>query len=281
MKILLTGADGFTGFHFIKKCQDLNINVISLKSNLLNLSDLKNETKYLNIDCVVHLAGISFVAHKDEGIFNSVNVLGTKNLLSALKNMNKRPSKILLASTANIYKSAKSGLINESNIIEPQNPYAQSKLQMEQMAIELFGNFFKFLIVRPFNYTGKKQDEKFLIPKIISHYKKKSNSIELGALDVKREFNDVRYVVDCYISLLKNLEKNEIINICTGNSYSVKEVLNKMENISKHSLQININPDFIRNNEVQNLTGSPEKLLNTSLIKNNYSLEQTLTWMYK
>lgn len=281
MKILLTGADGFTGFHFIKKCQDLNINVISLKSDLLNLNDLETEIKHLNIDYVVHLAGISFVANKDVDIFNSVNVLGTRNLLSALKNMNKRPSKILLASTANIYKSIQSGLIKESDVIDPINPYAKSKLKMEQMAIELFGKFFTFIIVRPFNYTGKNQNVKFLIPKIINHFKKKSNSIELGALDVKREFNDVRYVVDCYISLLKNLEKNEIINICTGNSYNVKEVLNKMESISKHSLQININPDFIRKNEIQNLAGSPEKLLNTSLIKNNYSLDNTLMWMYK
>ena len=281
MKILLTGADGFTGIHFIKKCKDLNINVIPLKSDLLNLSNLQTETKHLDIDYVVHLAGISFVANKDKDIFNSVNVQGTKNLLTALKNMNKRPLKILLASTANIYKSIESDLITESSTIDPINHYAKSKFEMEQMAISLYGNLFKFIIVRPFNYTGRNQNELFLVPKIISHFKSKSKSIELGALDVKREFNDVRYVVDCYISLLKNLEKNEILNICTSKSYSVREVLNKMKKITKHSLQIKINQDFIRKNEVQNLAGSPNKLLKASLIRNNYSFDETLIWMYK
>jgi GDP-6-deoxy-D-talose 4-dehydrogenase len=281
MKILLTGSDGFTGLHFIKKCNDLDIDIIPLKSDLLNLNDLLEETKYLDIDYVVHLAGISYVAHNNENIFNSVNVIGTKNLLMALKDMKKRPLKILLASSANIYRSIKSNLITESSPLEPINPYAKSKLEMEKMAIESYENIFKFIIVRPFNYTGRGQNDQFLIPKIISHFKRKLNSIELGALDVKREFNDVRYVVDCYISLLKNLDHNEIINICTGNSFSVNDVLNKIQRIANHYPEIKINQDFIRKNEVQNLAGSPKRLVKASMIKNNYSLDQTLMWMYE
>tara|TARA_Y100000389_G_C17333878_1_gene449573 strand:- start:150 stop:995 length:846 start_codon:yes stop_codon:yes gene_type:complete len=281
MKILLTGSDGFTGLHFIKKCNDLDIDIIPLKSDLLNLNNLLEETKYLDIDYVVHLAGISYVAHNNENIFNSVNVIGTKNLLMALKDMKKRPIKILLASSANIYRSIKSNLITESSPLEPINPYAKSKLEMEKMAIESYENIFKFIIVRPFNYTGRGQNDQFLIPKIISHFKRKLNSIELGALDVKREFNDVRYVVDCYISLLKNLDHNEIINICTGNSFSVNDVLNKIQRIANHYPEIKINQDFIRKNEVQNLSGSPKRLVKASMIKNNYSLDQTLMWMYE
>jgi len=281
MKILLTGADSFTGVHFIKKCKDLHIDIIPLKSDLLNLNDLHDEIKNLYVDYVVHLAGISFVNHDNQDIFDSVNVFGTRNLLSALKDMKKRPSKILLASSANIYKSIQSGLITESSEIEPINPYAKSKFEMEKMAIELYGNVFKFIIVRPFNYTGKSQNNLFLVPKIVDHFKRKFHSIELGALDVKREFNDVRFVVDCYISLLKNLDDNEIINICTGNSFSINDVLNKMKCITDHHPEIKVNQDFIRKNEVKNLAGSPNKLLKFSMIKNNYNLDQTLMWMYK
>ena len=70
-------------------------------------------------------------------------------------------------------------------------------------------------IVRPFNYTGRGQDKKFVVPKIIDHFREKKTFIELGNIDVLREFNDIRFVSDIYTKLLVTPPIGKIINICT------------------------------------------------------------------
>ncbi|MDC0876722.1 GDP-mannose 4,6-dehydratase [Methylophilaceae bacterium] len=281
MKILVTGSEGFTGIHFMLRCKDLDIEVVELKSNLLDVDGLKSELKNLKIDYVVHLAGISFIAHDDQNIFKKVNVDGTENLLAAIKLMKVRPNKILLASTANLYGLVESGEINEQILPSPQNSYGHSKLMMENIALDKYGDSFDFIIARPFNYTGKSQNLVFVVPKIVDHFKKKSSSIELGSLDVRREFNDVRFVVDCYIDLLMNVKKTEIINICSGITYSINDIINEMKVISNHQIKVNVNPEFLRENEIKSLKGNPEKLYNLSSVKNSYNLNDTLLWMYK
>ena len=281
MKILVTGSKGFTGIHFMLRCKDLDIEVVELKSNLLDLDGLKSELKNLKIDYVVHLAGISFIAHDDQNIFKKVNVDGTENLLAAIKLMKVRPNKILLASTANLYGLVESGEINEEILPSPQNSYGHSKLMMENIALDKYGDSFDFIIARPFNYTGKSQNLVFVVPKIVDHFKKKSSSIELGSLDVRREFNDVRFVVDCYIDLLMSVKKTEIINICSGITYSINDIINEMKVISNHQIKVNVNPEFLRENEIKSLKGNPEKLYNLSSVKNSYNLNDTLLWMYK
>ena len=281
MKILVTGSEGFTGIHFMLRCKELDIEVVELKSNLLDVDGLKSELKNLKIDYVVHLAGISFIAHDDQNIFKKVNVDGTENLLAAIKLMKVRPNKILLASTANLYGLVESGEINEEILPSPQNSYGHSKLMMENIALDKYGDSFDFIIARPFNYTGKSQNLVFVVPKIVDHFKKKSSSIELGSLDVRREFNDVRFVVDCYIDLLINVKKTEIINICSGITYSINDIINEMKVISNHQIKVNVNPEFLRENEIKSLKGNPEKLYNLSSVKNSYNLNDTLLWMYK
>jgi len=281
MKILVTGSEGFTGIHFMLRCKKLDIEVVELKSNLLDVDGLKSELKNLKIDYVVHLAGISFIAHDDQNIFKKVNVDGTENLLAAIKLMKVRPNKILLASTANLYGLVESGEINEQILPSPQNSYGHSKLMMENIALDKYGDSFDFIIARPFNYTGKSQNLVFVVPKIVDHFKKKSSSIELGSLDVRREFNDVRFVVDCYIDLLINVKKTEIINICSGITYSINDIINEMKVISNHQIKVNVNPEFLRENEIKSLKGNPEKLYNLSSVKNSYNLNDTLLWMYK
>ena len=80
-------------------------------------------------------------------------------------------------------------------VVLRNNGYAVSKLAVEQMA-QLWVERLPLFIVRPLNYTGLGQKEQFLIPKIASHSRNKKPTIELGSLDVWREFGDVRAVVD-------------------------------------------------------------------------------------
>jgi len=132
--MLLTGADGFTGQHFVPKAEAAGYEVFPLKADLTNAQAVQSQILDIKPDVVVHLAAISFVAHSDQAEIYDVNVIGTTNLLDALTKLEFVPNKVLLASSANVYGSCENSPISENEQPAPVNHYAMSKLAMEYMA---------------------------------------------------------------------------------------------------------------------------------------------------
>lgn len=278
MRILLTGANGFTGRHFKEIALKNNHEVIQLRSDLTDFSYLESELDNQEFDAVVHLAAISFVDHQKKNDFYNVNVVGTTNLLDVLVRRNEPLKSVLIASSANIYGNCESSPIKEEQSPAPVNHYAASKVVMELMA-KNYINRLPLFFVRPFNYTGIGQDESFVIPKIISHFKRKSEKIELGNIQVEREFNDVRFVCNAYLKLLNDSKIGETYNICTNRPMSLLSVIDRVSDLTSHKLQISVNPAFVRANEIHRLSGDNTKLLSLVGDVNNYEIEDTLTWM--
>ena len=164
-----------------------------------------------------------------------------------------------MTSSGNIYGNQVEDDLSEEMIPCPTNDYAVSKLAMEKMA-QLWVDRLPLFIVRPFNYTGIGQKQQFLVPKIIAHFRKQKSTIELGSLDVWREFGDVRTVVDIYRRLVELCPLGNTLNVCTGQTHSLREVISLCEKITGHSIKIQINPEFFRSNEVLLLRGSNNRL---------------------
>ena len=135
------------------------------------------------------------------------------------------------------------------------------------------------VITRPFNYTGVGQDAQFLIPKIVSHFKRRADNIELGNLDVSRDFSDVRDVADAYVALLESDSKSEVFNVCSGRAVALRAVLDMAARITGHALKVTVNPAFVRANEIPVLRGSHRKLSSAIAYAARYSLEDTVQWM--
>jgi nucleoside-diphosphate-sugar epimerase len=278
MKILLTGAAGFTGLIFSAQAEQLGHVVAPLMADITDQNALTQEVNDVQPDAVVHLAGISFVGHADSSAFYQVNVIGTTNLLSALAGLTKKPSCVLLASSANIYGNCDASPITEQQPPAPVNHYAMSKLAMEHMALT-FADRLPIVMTRPFNYVGIGQAPQFLIPKLVDHFLKRAPVIELGNIDVEREFNDVRMVCDIYLKLLQKGESGQAYNVCSGQTYSLKRVIKLLEGLTHHSIDITINQAFVRPNEVHKLCGSPDKLVATIGPLEQRPLSDTLSWM--
>lgn len=259
MKILVTGAEGFTGRLFAERAIAAGHTVIALQSDLTQREATQEEVLRIAPDGVVHLAAISFVAHAHDEAFYAVNVVGTTNLLHALSQLPVRPFRVLLASSANIYGNAASSPIAESQAPAPVNHYGMSKLAMEFMA-STYRDRLKIVITRPFNYTGPGQDPGFLIPKLAMHFAARAPSIALGNLDVEREFNDVQMVCDAYLLLLTHGEPSEAYNICSGKPYALRQIIETFVRMTSHTPRIEVNPAFVRANEVHRLCGDPGKL---------------------
>lgn len=280
MKLLLTGADGFTGRHFKNTAIDAGYDVIPLQSDLLDSIAVKKEVLDVQPDLVAHLAAISFVAHGDAEAIYKVNIVGTRNLLSALSLLDKTPKAVLIASSANVYGNASCEVLDESTPVSPANDYGVSKAAMEQL-VNLWMGSLPIIISRPFNYTGAGQDPKFLIPKIVGHFVRKESVIELGNVDVERDFSDVRVVCSIYQKLLETPNAvGKTFNICSGVTHSLKDIISIMERIAGYQIEIRVNPEFVRPNEIKRLVGDNSYLHDVIGVQTYPEIEQTLRWMY-
>jgi GDP-6-deoxy-D-talose 4-dehydrogenase len=291
-RVLITGIDGFTGQYLKQEFETAGWSVFGMgradysgepSYKKLDLADIDGLTAYVqqvSPQAVVHLAAISFVAHGNADDFYRVNLLGTRNLLAALTQGSKRPSCVVLASSANVYGNAAQGMISEGVVPNPANDYAVSKLAMEYMA-KLWADQLPIVITRPFNYTGVGQSESFLLPKIVAHLKHGATQIELGNLDISREFSDVRTVAKIYLKLVEAAPVGQVVNICSGLAFPLSEALELAQKLAGREIQVKTNPAFVRENEVKTLLGDPTKLRNVIGDWERISLEETLTWMLK
>jgi GDP-6-deoxy-D-talose 4-dehydrogenase len=278
LRILLTGADGFTGIYFTQAALHNQHEIIPLKAFLNDIDALNAEVATIKPDAVVHLAAISFVGHADNEAFYKVNVVGTDNLLKAIYAVNTN-TRVLIAGSANIYGNPNVSVITEESPPSPVNHYAASKLAMEFMVKTWFDKL-PIVITRPFNYTGVGQHENFLIPKIVNHFKRSEKTIELGNLDVSRDFSDVRDVVKAYVKLIESPVKSEVVNICTGKAIALKEIMAEMSVIAGYKMEVQVNPAFVRANEIFSLCGDNQKLQRLIGFVPNTPLANTLAEMY-
>lgn len=283
LRVLITGLSGFTGHYIAAALHTRGHQVLDAEAIAPGFDLTKPETitaAFANAapDAVIHLAAISFVGHGDPADFYRVNTIGTTNLLAAASATAKPITRLILASSANVYGNAAQSPLRETTPAMPVNHYACSKVSMEFMAQQWFGRL-PIIITRPFNYTGRGQGVSFLVPKIVDHFQRRAPEIELGNRDVARDFSDVRDVAVAYAALLDAPIRSEIVNICSGQSYSLQWILDHCATITGHSMRVAENPAFMRSDEIKTLAGSPAKLdaLTGNTARRDFS--ETLRWM--
>ena len=289
-KLLITGISGFTGQHLEAYFTKEGFEVYGTTRHISGrpghfVCDLEEQDQVDSVikeiapDYLIHTAGISFVMREDKASIYRANVLGTENLLQALLSNGIEPEKSILASSATVYGDQHTGVLVESMCPAPVNHYGCSKLAMEHIAANFYDRL-KLLIVRPFNYTGPGQAEHFLIPKIIKAYRKGDSAIELGNLDVSREFNDVRDVCRVYHKLLLGDSASEVVNLCSGRAIALMDIIGMMDRISGREMKVKVNPAFVRKNEIKSLCGDTGKLTEMAGEQMNTDIYETLEWMY-
>ena len=291
--ILVTGAAGFTGRYFIAQaahaghrcialCKEDGEQVPEAEHNVA--CDLLDKHRLIEIvesnqpSMVVHLAAISFVAHENTAEIYRVNLLATLNLLDAISGLAPRVRKVLIASSANVYGNATRLPISEEHLPAPVNHYGVSKYAME-MAARLYGDL-PIVLVRPFNYTGVGQSDQFLIPKIVSAFARHEPAIELGNLDVARDFSDVRDVTTAYLRLLFCSSSRELFNICSGVPIELRSIIEILNDLAGYEIEVRTNKRYVRNNEIKVLFGSSQLIDNTIGCYRTHDIRSTLEWMY-
>ena len=278
MRVALTGAGGFTGRYVTAALDAAGVEWVSLSANLRNPAAVEQAVMETDFDRLIHLAGHAFVGAPDWPSFYAVNQLGTFHLIDAVARL-KPGTRCILASSAQIYGPGAEGLIAENAPANPTNHYAISKFAMEQGAA-LWRDRLEIVVTRPFNYTGVGQGTEYLVPKLVDHYRRRTPVIELGNTWVQRDFGDVRSVAEVYAMLVLARAVPPVLNICTGTVCSIGAIVEMLSAISGHTVEVRVNPVFVRANDVAMLGGDVAQLRTALPAWQPRELRDTLEWMY-
>lgn len=295
IRTLVTGAAGFTGRYLTSELARRGHEIHGVVHfepdewiadatavHVADLADLAAISRVVNVirpQYVVHLAGIAFVGHQDIDELYRANIICTRQLLEALSMLSDMPKAIVVASSANVYGNTREGVLDESLPPAPANDYGVSKVAAENL-VQVYAQRLPLIVVRPFNYTGRGQADNFLIPKIVDFARRRVPLIELGNVDVARDFSDVRAVVDSYCRLLDAPRAiGETFNISSGKAVTLSEILESIRDLTGHQFEVRVNPALVRSDEVRTLSGSSVKLEAVIGKLAHIPLQETLRWM--
>lgn len=289
---LVTGISGFTGAYVRAELESRGYRVVGIAQHttswpddhVIDLCDAPALTAFVHAlvpAVVLHLGAITFVPHADAFEIYRVNLFGTLNLLEALATATEKPTGVLLASSANVYGNPTVELVPESYPPAPVNHYATSKLAMEHMA-RTYSDRLPIVITRPFNYTGVGQSEKFLVPKIVAHFREQKPVIELGNVDIARDFSDVRDVAKVYAEIATSGDAiGRTINVGSGRSISLRSIVSALEALAGYEIEVRVNPAFVRANDIRTLAADTSRLDALLGPRERIPLDSTLAWMLR
>lgn len=230
VKVLVTGASGFIGTALCERLLKDGISFYAAQSGDGDVADPSTWEKYPSAETLVHLAGRSYVPEswKNSTAFLQTNVLGTENGLAYCRRYSSR----MVYISAYVYGVPESLPITEDHPVNPNNPYALSKYLAEQLcrfAVRT-NQISSATTLRLFNVYGPRQRKEFLIPSIFDKLQREE---KINVLDLKprRDYVYLDDVVDSIVAAISQTHGFNVFNIGSGVSYSVKEVIEIIQQI--------------------------------------------------
>lgn len=290
--VLVTGSEGFVGTHLIESLKDAYEVVPScyplllpkkghyIALDILNLEMVREVLKKYLPDVVFHLAAISSVAKsfRDPPLTYHTNIIGTANLLEAAKFL-KKPVRFIFVSTCELYGGGEN--LGETSEIVLKNPYAVSKYAAELVCKNYLGEDLEYVILRPFNHTGTEQAEDFVLPTIAKQIAeiekgKRPPLIEIGNIDVRREFMDIGDVVEAYRIAVEKCQPGETYNISSSRGHAIAEILEIFKGSAKVKFEIRVDPSKLRKVDIPVLIGNGFKFSNLTGWQPKIKIEKTI-----
>jgi GDP-4-dehydro-6-deoxy-D-mannose reductase len=299
--VLVTGAAGFAGSHLLDLLRpepgrlvawrrpgigaDVQAAYPSIEWAEIEL--LERETVHARIgelapDVVYHLAGAPHVGESWDTAFDtlSINVLATVHLLEALR-LAGRPARIVIPSTAYVYRAADRAL-REDDPLESPSPYALSKIAAEVAARRAAScDGVGVVIARAFNHIGPRQAPTFFSSSVARQIAQaeagqRDPVIVVGNLDARRDFTDVRDTVRAYRALARSGEAGAVYNVCSGRAHAARELLEGMVALSAMPIEVRTDPARFRPHDTPLLLGDPARLKAATGWQPEIPLRQTL-----
>lgn len=275
MKILITGGAGYIGSHVVKALSRDHHDLIiydnlstghqeAVSGGELVIGDLADREKLESLfekekfDAVFHFAGSIIVPESvsDPLKYYHNNTVNSHFLISLCHKFG--VSKFIFSSTAAVYGMPKDGVCREDSELSPINPYGLSKLMTEYMLRDLaLSSKFRYVALRYFNVSGADPEGRIgqsfpeathLIKVACETACGKRDSIKVFGTDYPtadgtcvRDYIHVADLADAHVKALNYLDhggKSEVLNCGYGHGFSVKEVLERVKEVT--GIKINV-----------------------------------------
>lgn len=303
-RILITGANGFVGRHLIATLQQAEsaASTALIAATHTTAADLnpRGETPLhqVHLDItdsaatglllaevrpthIVHLAARASGADTDRAAVFAVNVEGTRHLLDAARSL-PAPPIVLLVSTGYVY-----GNTDEANPARESDPlassgkfgaYTDSKIAMEETAAE-----YKDIAIvsRSFAHYGPGQTPTFAVPSFARQLVRiergeQAPEIQVGNLEARRDFLDVRDVTAAYLQLLTKGVPGQTYNVATGSPVAMREILDRLRALCHVPTTVEVDPNRLRPADIACSTGDAHKLQSLTGWQPQYTIDTTL-----
>jgi GDP-4-dehydro-6-deoxy-D-mannose reductase len=274
MRILITGMEGFAGSHLaemalVRKAEvhgtampgipHKNLDFIpKAHVHALDITD-KNAVmdliRSIRPQRIYHLAGISnpTFSRKEPEITLRTNILGNLNILEACR-QHARQARILIVGSADEYGGVEKTTlrIREDQPLNPDSPYAYSKVCQDLTGLAYFQQYGLHVVrVRPFNHIGPRQALGFVATDFASQIAaielgRKEPVMDVGNLDVVRDFSDVRDIMAGYGALLDSGKPGQVYNLGSGRGTSIRDLLDGFLALSRTEIHVHIHHEKVR-----------------------------------
>lgn len=312
MRALVTGITGFVGGHLAEHLLDLGDEVVGLSTSgrwptgLAHLAarvpvescdlatitdaDLADRIKQHRPDAVFHLAAQANpqASFADPRGTWALNLGGTLTLLEAVRASGLQPRVVLVGSGVCYGNPAPEYLpVNESCPLRPNNPYSASKGAADLLGVQHFlAHATAVVMARPFNHAGPRQSPTYVLGGLARQVAEveagQKGRVEVGNLDIVRDFLDARDVVRAY-RLLATADParvaGEIFNVGSGRGTKLADALEILRGLARRPVTVHVDPARVRPVDQPLLVADPDKLRRATGWAPRYSIEATLADM--
>lgn len=295
LRIAITGINGFVGHHLAKRLSNDNVEIIGIgrdeniapeSASLVSAyyqADLVKEWPEIDeIDALIHLAGLAAVgpSFTQPQVYINDNSAMVTNIGEYYLKQGKKP-RILVVSSGAVYSPDQPMPISEAGLIGFSSPYAVSKVLTENQCVYYVTRGLDVIIARPFNHIGPGQNPGFILPDFfqrISGLTAESGTLQVGNINTKRDYTDVRDIADAYAKLvLAPKLKHRLYNVCSGSSLAGREILDKLKiAINKPDVQFEIDPSLVRPTDTEEIIGDATRLKEELNWLPTFSIETTI-----
>ncbi len=306
MRIFITGITGFVGSHLAEFALDRegvevygavrwrsrmdNVEHIEDRIHLLDcdLRDnvaVRNALKSVKPDYIFHLAAQSFVptSWKAPAETLTTNILSELNLLESIRDL-ELDTRMQVAGSSEEYGLVHEdeAPIKEDNPLRPLSPYGVSKVAQDYLAYQYNQSYGIFTVrTRAFNHTGPRRGQVFVTSNFCRQVAliekgKKDPVIEVGNMEARRDFSDVRDIVRGYWLSLEKGEPGDVYNLGSGKAITIQQLLDLILTMSDVRIEVRQMPERMRPSDVQLLLCDFSKFNRVTGWKPEIPLEKTV-----